>query len=255
MCVLAEQAGVASGNVGAERLQLRQQGSTVGQTVEPGDPIERLAFGQGVGLVILDHLQAMFDRPKPVVPFAHVHGIFRPDMARGGEGIQRIAGAAFTQAAIAPAVDQLMRLGEEFDLAYPAAPLLQVEARPGFERPGILLAYARGQPTDILDSPEIEAPPPDERTDRGQKIFGCRNIAGCGACTDEGGALPCQGRTFIVAQRRIERNRQRADFGGRAQPQIDPENVAFCAIGGKHLDDVARVALRRLARFVPLPPG
>ena len=42
----------------------------IGQPVKPRDLVERIALGQAVGLAVVDHLQAVFDLPQPVIGLA-----------------------------------------------------------------------------------------------------------------------------------------------------------------------------------------
>jgi hypothetical protein len=65
---------------------------------------------------------------------------------------------------------------------------------------------------------------------RRQEVLARRDVAGRRAGADEGRALPRQRRTFVMASAAPKRERQRADFGCRAQPQVDPENVAFAGL-------------------------
>ena len=70
----------------------------------------------------------------------------------------------------APAQNQLLGLGEEFDLADAAAAQLDVVARDGdlaMTAMGMDLAL---DGMDILDGREIQIAPPDEGRDRGQEV-------------------------------------------------------------------------------------
>src|SRR5690606_36964362 len=116
-----------------------------------------------------------------------------------------------------PAVDQLVRLGEELDFADPAAAALDVEPRAGLTRAAVGLADSRREPANFLDRHEVEAAAPDERANRAEEVLARGDVAGRGACADECGALPRQRRALVVAQRGVERQRQRADLGSRAQ--------------------------------------
>ncbi len=101
------------------------------EPVEPRDIVERVAvLRQAMGLVVADHLQPVLDHPQAVVAFAQQTRIaFGNDPLRR-QRVERGARAAHPQRRLAPAMDQLVGLGEEFDFADPAAPALEVETRP-----------------------------------------------------------------------------------------------------------------------------
>ncbi len=176
-------------------------------------------------------------------------------MACRGQRIERGTGFAHPKRRVAPAMDQLVGLGEEFDLADAAAPLLEIEARPRYARPRILRPDPRTQAPDLVDSSEIQTASPDKGADGIEKRLAACDIARSGACTDKGGAFPSERRAFVMAGRRLERYCQRADLGGRAQPQVDAEDVSFRCDIGQQSHDIAGIALRRLGRIVTLPAG
>ena len=79
---------------------------------------------------------------------------------------QRVQGRGRAQARITPAQDQLLGLGEEFDLADAAAAQLDVVARHrdlAMAGMGVDLAL---DGMNVLDRREIQIAPPDERRDR-----------------------------------------------------------------------------------------
>ena len=53
-----------------------------------------------------------------------------------------------------------------------------------------------------------------------------------------------------MADRAEQRDGERTDLGSRAQAQIDAEHIAFGGALGQRLDDLARIALGRLARLL-----
>ena len=136
------------------RHQIDQR-RTILQSVQPRDIVQCLAFGKAVRLAIRDHLQPVLDRAQHVIGLAHDTRGVGCDMRGRRQRIERRARAARAKRSIAPAMDQLMRLGEEFDLANAAAPQLQIEARPNLLRPRMAVADARRQPPDFVDGAEI----------------------------------------------------------------------------------------------------
>ncbi len=238
-----------------DRLQLRHQRRTIGQPVEPCDTVQRGGIErQAVGLLVRDHLQAVLERAQPVIALPQYLGIFGGDQPGRGQRVEARAGSAQPQGRVASAVDQLVGLREEFDLADAPAPLLEIEAGAGPQRPVVVGADPLGQPADLGNRAEIEALAPDERPDRGQERLARRQIARAGARANERRALPRQRRAFVMAQRRFERDRQRADLAGGPQPQIDPEDIAFGIDVAHHFHQPPRHPLRRFARLVALAP-
>src|SRR6478735_5780054 len=143
-----------------------------------------------MGLPVVHHLQPVLDRAQAVVGFTEALRVLGGDDTLGGERVERGARAAVPQRRQPPAVDQLVRLGEELDLANPATTALDVEPRPGLARAAVGLADARGQPADLLDRGEIEVAAPDERTDRGEELAARGDVPCRRARSYERRALP-----------------------------------------------------------------
>src|SRR3546814_19739688 len=74
-----------------------------------------------MGLAILHHLQSMLDGAEEDIGFVQLRGDLRFEHARRRQGAQGLARIARPQRGIAPAMDKLMHLREEFDLPYAAA--------------------------------------------------------------------------------------------------------------------------------------
>ena len=235
--------------------QIRYQRPGIRQSVQPRHGLQRIAAGQAVGLAILHHLQAVLDRAQAAIGRRERVRICLRHEPLCHQCIQRIEQAAHAKRRFAPAMDQLLRLDEEFDLADAAPALLYIEGRTGLLRAVMLGPDPLGQRADFRDRPEIETAAPDERVDGRQKCLAGGYVArGCPRA-QERRPLPRQGAAFVMGERGVFRNGQRADFGCRTQAQIDAEDVTLCGILGEQLHDLARVTLRRFARFVPFPPG
>ncbi len=149
-----------------------------------------VGFRQRVGLLVLDHLQA-------VLELAQNSDRLRSRSARRFIGyeparaqrLDRLERAGRAQIGIAPAEDELLRLREEFDLADAAAPELDVVAR---DRDRAVAAMGVNLPLDgmdVLDRGVIEIAPPDERLD-GFEERGARDLAS-----------PAHARALIIAAR------------------------------------------------------
>ena len=235
--VVARQAGshrafgnnpvVAGTDIGGDGFEHRQQRRAVGLAIEPRDAVERGGLGrQAMRLLVLDHLQAMFDPAQRRIMARQARRDLGLDPPRRGERRQRIDRRRNAQRRIAPAIDQLVDLREKFDLADAAAPALQVIARP--ERLALrkMIADPVAHRADFLELAEIEAAAPDEGLDRRQELFAERAVARRGARADERRLLPRQRFGFIIGNGRVHRQHDRGDLGMRAQPQVDAQDMA-----------------------------
>ena len=82
-----------------------------------------------MGLLVVDHLQAMLDLAQEAVGLDQLIGGTGRNMAGGGQCPQCLTGATQPERRIATAKDQLLGLGKEFDLPNAAAPQLDVVAQ------------------------------------------------------------------------------------------------------------------------------
>ena len=119
----------------------------------------------------------MLDAAKPVIGRAENGRVLGRDMASSRQGIERVTGPLAAQFAVAPAVDELVGLGEELDLANASAAQLDVVARRRGSGSALLFANAAGQLADRVDGPEIEAASPDEGSDMVEKALARSDIA------------------------------------------------------------------------------
>src|SRR5262249_52461490 len=140
-------------------------------------------------------------------------------VARRGEGAERLAGAAQPERRVASTEDELLGLGEEFDLADAAAAQLDVVAQ-HLDRAaaamGVDLALDR---MDVVDGGEVEVLAPDIRCEPGQEVAAYGEIAGDRVRLDHGGALPVLADAFVVELGPLHRERER----GRARVGPQPE--------------------------------
>ncbi len=140
-------------------------------------------------LLVLDHLQAMFEPAQEAIGLGQIGGGFvrhQPAHPQRFDGVER---AVRAQRRIAAAEDQLLGLREELDLADAAAAQLDVVARHrdrAVAAMGMDLALDR---MDVLDRGEIEIAPPDERLDRLEEALRPRSRS------------PAQARALIIAAR------------------------------------------------------
>ena len=240
----------------ADRGDFCDQCRATFQSLQPRHIVERRRIKrQTMGLLIADHLQPVLDHPQPVIALAQQPCIGRIDDPGTGQRIEAGARSAQPQRGIAPAVDQLVGLGEELDLADPASPALEIKSGSWNLRPVMIGPDPRGQPPDLGNRAEIEGLAPHEWSDRGQEGVSSRKIPGAGTGANESGALPRQRGGFIMAQRGIDRDCQRADLGRRAEPQINPEDIALAVDMAHRFHQRPRHALRGLAGLVARTAG
>src|SRR6201999_1672455 len=96
------------------------------------------------------------------------------------------------------AMDELVDLGEEFDLANAAAAALEVEAGADFLPFRKMIADPPGDRLDLADRAEIGGPAPDERMNGVEEIAAKRGVAGGESGADERRPLPGQSRAFVM---------------------------------------------------------
>ena len=182
--------------------------------------------GQAVGLLILHHLQPVLQHAQGAVVARQLVGGLLSHPAFPGQRGQRPLRGGHTQRRMAPAQDQLLGLGEEFDLANTAAPQLDIV-------PGHLDVAMTGVSVDlpldgmdVLDGGEVQIAPPDKGRDGLQELRAGRRIAGAGARLDHGGAFPVLAHALIVIERRIggDGDLGRPRIG--AKPEVDAKDIA-----------------------------
>src|SRR6185295_1620174 len=146
------------------------------------DIVERnLVGGKRVSLGIVDHLQAMLDRAQQPVRDGEFLGRGVVEPAGAQQSRDRIESRWNSHRIVATAVDHLLDLHEELDLADPAPPALQIIA--GAD-PGTLsevIANTRGDLPDLVDDAEIQRSPPNERMDGIEEALAEGQVAGTSA--------------------------------------------------------------------------
>ena len=200
--LVSEQPGVhARGGGNYIRHGGRERGS-IGEAGQGRDIACRLRVrGQAVGLLVGAHLQPVLPAAQLGVRARQCRRIVRRDALGSRQRVQRGHGLRLTQCWIAAAVDELVRVGEELDLADSSRSSFEVEA--GADRGGAVTAVAHsgGQRTNVGHGLKVEAAPPDERADAVEKPLAKRRIAGAGARPDESDTLPRQRLGFIIGLR------------------------------------------------------
>ncbi len=237
-------AGEAVGDVALE-------GGAIGPARERGEaPARLLRAREGLGLRVLHHLQAMLERAVGRVVAREQLGGVVLDPARPGQRLERAERGGHAQDRLAPAADELARLGEELDLADAARPQLDVAARQRAGREAaLLLADLSQHVVRVLDRREVEIAAPDERGEPLEIGVARGDIAGHRAGLDVGGALPGAPDRFVVALGRLHGHADRRGRGRGAEPEVGAEHVALARVLGDQLHqlagdaDVARLGL------------
>ena len=129
------------------------------------------------------------------------------DPVAGGEHIERLQGRTNPQLRMAAAGDQLLGLGEEFDLADAAAPDLDVVALDGDLAVAAIDLHLPLHVVDVGQRLEVEMLAPDEGGQIGQHRLARGDVTGTDACLDHRGAFPGAALAFVVVQRRLCRHR------------------------------------------------
>src|SRR3546814_62706 len=183
------------------------------------------------------------------IGFVQLRGDLRFEHARRRQGAQGLARIARPQRGIAPAMDKLMHLREEFDLPYAAASALEVISRPEGLPLRIMVADAARNDGDRVDGPEIQAAPPDEGADRLHEIIAERQVARRRSRPDERRLLPAERGRFIIADRRFHRQGDRRRLRRGAQAKVDAEHIAVAVAGIQQRSEEHTSELQSLMRI------
>ncbi len=208
--------------------QLRPKRSCIGKAGKPCKAFESpLILGQGLGLLVRHHLDAMLDGAQELIGLGKLGSRLGRNPLRIRKGIEHVERAIAAQFRIAATGDELLRLHEEFDLADAAAAELDIVA----EHRDLAMPLDRVdlalQRLDVGDGGKIEIFAPDIGNETREEFFAERPVAGDGARLDHRGALPVLAHILVIDRRRFDRN---GDLGGariRTQPQIDAKDISI----------------------------
>src|ERR1700687_3008237 len=124
------------------------------------DSVGRL--GKRVRLLVLDHLQPMFERSQEAISLGHVAVGGLRNVAACAERLECANGRRIPQSWVTPAQDELLCLREELDLANASAAELDVVARNRDPRmPGLGMNLALDG-MDVLDRGKLQMLAQDE---------------------------------------------------------------------------------------------
>ena len=176
-------------------------------------------------LLVGDHLQAMLETAEIAIGVIKIGAdiSFHPAaVLKRGQRIERRADA---QVGLASAGDQLLGLGEKFDLADAATAELQVLSG-NRDRADVLVRVdlpLHGM--DVGDRCKIQILAPNERREFGQKFVAGADIASDGPRLDQRRPLPILAHGLVVAVRRHRRESDLSGAGVRTKAQVGSENV------------------------------
>ena len=173
----------------------------------------------------------MLDHPQVTVGGDHVVGGLGLDALRRDQGADRVAGRRLAQAHVATAPDQLLGLGEELDLANPAASDLDVVAAHRDMAEALDRVDLPLDRMDVLDRREVEMLAPDEGREAAQEALAGLEIAGDHPRLDHRRAFPVLAHALVVGLGGQHRHGERRRGGVGAQPEIGAEDIAGAGRG------------------------
>src|SRR3954465_7343181 len=136
------------------------------------DIVDRLRLrGDQVRLRVLDHLNTMFDGPQRAIGIGQFVRGFLVQATRPGQSGNRVERGARPNGRIASAVDHLLDLDEELDLANAAAAALEVVSRAYHGPLREMVANPGGDLPHLVDHSEVKRAAPQERLDRGEEAL------------------------------------------------------------------------------------
>ncbi len=214
-------------------VQFHQQAFIVGETHGPGDPCLILrVFRQGMGLRIVEILQAMFEAAQETIGGREFDDRVEFELVAINEQFQDLQRRLDLQAAVAAAANQLEDLGDELDFADAAGAELDVVGH-------VLLrdfaADLRMQVAHGIDGAEIEVLAEHEGAADGLQIV---PVCSCqrGARLDPGIALPFAALGDEVVFQHLEGADQWPGIAIRPQAHIDAEHLAVAGDFGDGAD-------------------
>ena len=155
-----------------------------------------------MGLLVRDHLQAVFGPPQEQISRFQLAPRLVTDPLPFGKRGERRQRAAVAQFRMTAARDQLLGLDEEFDLADAAAPELDVVAG---DRDLAMAAIGVDLPLhrmDVGERGEIHVFAPHEGRQRLQQLLARRDVAGAGPRLDHRRAFPVLAAMLVIIERR-----------------------------------------------------
>ena len=195
--------------------------------------------GQRVGLQVIDHLQAVLEAAQEAVILDQFFRRRSIDAASRCETAKRRACGSNLQLPYPTAPDQLLGLGEKFDLADAAATGFDIVAGDRDSAATLMRIDLALDRMDVLDRRKIEVFPPDKRPQLAQEALAGDAIACNRARFDQRCTFPILPNAFIISERRDHRHRQGSGCRIGAKPEIDTKYVS---IAGAFLQNAHQIA-------------
>ncbi len=187
-----------------------------------------VAGRQLVGLRVLQILQPMLHLAQEDVRLREFAHRDRLEQAALGEAREHLERGPHLQRTVAPAADQLVRLGDEFDFANAARTELHVLGEIAAHH---FLADLRMQRTHRADGAVVEILAVHERPNQRRELAHGGIVAAADhAALDPRIALPLAALRDEVLLQRVEARDQRARVAPRPQAHVDAEHAA---VGGR----------------------
>ncbi len=204
--------------------KLLVEGFPVAETHDQGDAITiGLIVRQHLCLAIIDGLQRMLGVTQEFIGFAQFLDRSRRQIALPGQGCQHLEQGPLLQAQVAPPVDELESLSNEFHLAN--ATRAQLDVGGHALAPHFLLdqLFHRAQ---RIDRRKIEVAPIDEGPEHFQQLLAGRFAAADHPSLDHGVAFPVAPLILVVLLQRIEAQHQRTGRAIGPQSHVDAKDKA-----------------------------
>ena len=223
----AQQGVELRGHEATMPVQLHAKRGPVPIAEAGGDPglVERVD-GQGVDLVVAQHLQPVFQPAQVAVGTAQRRSGVLVHLPRPHQRVQGRQQPTLTQGRLPPPADQLQGLDQELDLADPARAALDVVGQLAPRDLGADRGLHRAQ---AIKRAEVEVAPVDEGTQHPEERLAGGQVPGDRTRLLPGVALPVA--AFLLEVQLHRRQRPGAAPGAAVGPQAQVDPVAE-AIGG-----------------------
>src|SRR5262249_2729910 len=184
----------------------------------------RFAFGNGVAVRLLDHLNFVLDLTEESVGATEALPLASRYEAAVRQTRKSAERVGIAHLRVVAAVQELQRLREEFHFADAAATQLDIPRL--VRRPQQLALDAALHLAQLLDRAEVEIASVNKRFDFAQKVLAEGDVAGGGPRFDERGSLPRLTPRFVVHERGSGRLHDRPLAAEGSKPQIGAEDEA-----------------------------
>src|SRR5690606_18444814 len=226
-------------------MESLEEAGAIRETHQAGQPLQGGGLlGQRVRLALLVHLKAVFDiAQEPVGLLQHGAALLRQDAVAGqlAEGDERLMGL---QEGVPPAVKDLERLRHKLDLAYAAAPELDVAVHlAGADDLALDPPFHLGH---LLEQALAEEPRIAEGMNDLEELPGQRRIARDAARLEEHHSLPRLAPFGVKVLVAVEGTGERARVALRAEAHVDAQPAALDTPPARLTDEGLAQALEEL---------